>query len=364
MSDVDQSGGAAIAAAALKWVSPTAIVRFVAYTPPDGVGKAQVDAAVGSADAASRATFGEDAAEADVVVAALDGVHIRLTKKGSSKARRAWLRELATGLPGGKILRPRKNYGPEPVLQRLGAESPLTVLSAARPGAHHHLMTSARRVLAPPEATAYIASSDAAFGLPDGPEVERVLGIMLGTAPQLLLVGYDDQIADLSWLDRKQLTIRIVDPDGWPGRFEVAKDFLRETACQLDVAFARTGTGGMTWANFYFSPPKPPTTEAISPYISVPALWPTRVVDAYGLQLLTRKHLERAHDLSSWKVTAVEDRYLVQAREPGLWFAESPDPEVIASARADFGEMIITLPELEAAEHARYEARVRAWDGA
>lgn len=84
-----------------------------------------------------------------------------------------------------------------------------------------------------------------------------------------------------------------------------------------------------------------------------PWLWNARVPDAHGIQLLTGAHLERAQDLSNWHVTRVEqDRWLVQARDLTPWYdgaddmsmqrGEFPDPHLLADARADFGDMILT----------------------
>jgi hypothetical protein len=84
-------------------------------------------------------------------------------------------------------------------------------------------------------------------------------------------------------------------------------------------------------------------------------LWSSRVFDAAGIQVLTDAHLERANDLSGWKVERASDgRWLVSARELSPWYdigtyydwrlamSKEPDPDHLVAARSDFGEMILT----------------------
>ncbi|HXH80550.1 hypothetical protein [Nocardioides sp.] len=84
----------------------------------------------------------------------------------------------------------------------------------------------------------------------------------------------------------------------------------------------------------------------------------TYVPDASGLQVLTDAHLERANDLTDWDITPLTGgRHLVATRDVEGWFrppagpdwgpgsAMRPAPEneaLVAKARADFGEMILT----------------------
>lgn len=84
-----------------------------------------------------------------------------------------------------------------------------------------------------------------------------------------------------------------------------------------------------------------------------PHLWSAYVPDAFGVQLLTGRHLAQAHDLSRWQVREVaEDRWLVEARDLAAWFRPTdreavrsrqfPEPALRSSARDDFGSMILT----------------------
>ena len=73
-------------------------------------------------------------------------------------------------------------------------------------------------------------------------------------------------------------------------------------------------------------------------------LWSSYVPDAHALQVLTRDHLEKANDLSGWKVQKLtEDRWLVEATDLRAWLdPELAGTDVIDAARTDFGAMIMT----------------------
>jgi hypothetical protein len=101
----------------------------------------------------------------------------------------------------------------------------------------------------------------------------------------------------------------------------------------------------------------PGTDEAEATTTSVwrrhPHLWSAYVPDAFGVQLLSGRHLAQAHDLSRWQVREVaEDRWLVTARDLTEWFRPAdasavrsrqfPAPARRARARDDFGPMILT----------------------
>jgi hypothetical protein len=78
-------------------------------------------------------------------------------------------------------------------------------------------------------------------------------------------------------------------------------------------------------------------------------LWREYTPDVHGIQVLTTDHLDRAHTLDSWDVHALtENRYLVQAKDLELWYAEAvPDPDVLFAGSRDFGQMIITADIIE-----------------
>lgn len=101
----------------------------------------------------------------------------------------------------------------------------------------------------------------------------------------------------------------------------------------------------------------PGTDELVAATPSVwrrhPQHWAEYVPDAFGVQLVTGRHLTHARDLSQWHVTEIAvDRWLVAARDLTAWFRaedpsavrkrQFPDPDLRARARDDFGAMILT----------------------
>ena len=111
-------------------------------------------------------------------------------------------------------------------------------------------------------------------------------------------------------------------------------------------AFAEVMTGLHGWGA---TPNKGPDGMSSTLYTQHRDIWPHKVFDAHGMQILTRDHLDRASDLSDWRIDEVGDRYLVEARNLDAWFAgDGADAEVLAKARADFGDMLFTEAERRA----------------
>ncbi len=73
-------------------------------------------------------------------------------------------------------------------------------------------------------------------------------------------------------------------------------------------------------------------------------------IDPCGFQILTQRHLERTHDLTTnWDVTPLgEGYYSVQARDLDAWYPPEPIgarkgvPAILEQGRRDFGDMILT----------------------
>jgi hypothetical protein len=66
--------------------------------------------------------------------------------------------------------------------------------------------------------------------------------------------------------------------------------------------------------------------------------------DAHGVQVVRTAHLERARDLSSWRVTDLgHGRHLVRAHDLAPWFEDAlPTADVLARAREDFAGALLT----------------------
>lgn len=77
----------------------------------------------------------------------------------------------------------------------------------------------------------------------------------------------------------------------------------------------------------------------------------TLVPDAYGIQLLSRAHLDRAPDLSNWQVEEVAPgRYLVTSTQLDAWFGpEGPNEATLRKARHEFESLIMDQGDYERA---------------
>lgn len=156
------------------------------------------------------------------------------------------------------------------------------------------------------------------------------------------------------------LAVRVVDPDlSWSERVALAREILTWPPPRSDYGYVRLFTGastlkddGDTWPHIH---------EAQVRYNR--PLLTCFVPDAFGLQLLTDAHLERANDLSAWDITPLGGgRHIVAARDLEAWYRPvhdqsleysecthdaflPSDPHTLAQARDDFGDMILT-PEI------------------
>jgi hypothetical protein len=89
-----------------------------------------------------------------------------------------------------------------------------------------------------------------------------------------------------------------------------------------------------------------------------PETWHEFTLDPCGIQLLTDKHLAKAHDLSAWSITRLDaTHHLVEASDLEPWYGtlSSRQPvaaDVLDQARRDFGEMIMTPARAESLGYA------------
>lgn len=148
-----------------------------------------------------------------------------------------------------------------------------------------------------------------------------------------------------------------------------------ERLCELLVEFASeielgainlssiTGPGGCGFNE----------AERMSWWRAVPQLWSTFVPDAHAIQVLNDQQLAKANDLSDWHVEALTSgRHLVTANDLQPWFAleahedrvdwttttwrDIPTQTIIAKARQDFGDMIITEKAVHAWHRRAHDA--------
>jgi hypothetical protein len=146
----------------------------------------------------------------------------------------------------------------------------------------------------------------------------------------------------------------------WRACFDRHRDVLTWTPPRTLYAYVRHSKfvprdSGASWPHF------PAISEGHFRYHR--PLLARYVPDAFGIQVLTDAHLERAHDLTDWDITPLANgRHLVAAKDVEGWFGTlaprdwrvvgtvPPLPDnrdLVEKARADFGEMILTPDTLE-----------------
>ncbi len=141
-----------------------------------------------------------------------------------------------------------------------------------------------------------------------------------------------------------QCVTQMVLPDSdWQRLLAKQIDNLLVAPESADVGMVRNiGTLAIDWVEADARPRHRTVLEPVD-YQANRHLWDQHVIDAAGVNLLTNKHLEQAHDLTNWTIEEVApDRFLVKARDPEPWFGRiAPDAATVTKARADFGNMIL-----------------------
>lgn len=146
------------------------------------------------------------------------------------------------------------------------------------------------------------------------------------------------------------------DPLDWARRLDgllAALRALHDLPAPIDLAGIRWGNPILT----HWTRPGSAVVNPPAPLIEHPGLfprwrplWRTHVLDAYGAQILTTRHLERAHDLSNWRIEDWgRDTHLVTAHDLAPWYATTQPPhDVLVQARHDFGDLVVTDATLAA----------------
>jgi hypothetical protein len=153
--------------------------------------------------------------------------------------------------------------------------------------------------------------------------------------------------AQLSWAG--QMVTQIEDPQlDWSAKIDALTQTLRWHPDRLDLAFIRlTRAWASSWIDLARGFTKLPHVS--EGHVRMRRdLWSQYSPDAHGVQILTDDHLARANNLDSWHVQLVAPaRYLVQAKDLQPWYGTGTDPapDVLATARADFGDLLLT-PEV------------------
>ena len=136
-----------------------------------------------------------------------------------------------------------------------------------------------------------------------------------------------------------------LEPRNWQREVDLLRQALLHTAPHLDLAFIRHSLQSRMygWHDLQIADPPFPYCSDHLKLQANPRLHARYTPDAHGIQVLTDQHLDQAHDLSSWTITALgRGRHLVEAHDLTPWYATpTPDPATLATARADFGDALL-----------------------
>lgn len=182
------------------------------------------------------------------------------------------------------------------------------------------------------------------------------LGPIHNLSKALIKAALRNQLSTVMWVDRPSHTTACTTvtsgaqayftiasaTESWQARLQATTDVLIRFGPHLDVGMIRaTEPYGNSWASVRGTPPEPPSDIAGTDDLRLARRY---VLDAYGTQVLTGTHLEHARDLSGWDITELgNDRRLVSHPDPEAWYAhDAPNAAILARARQDFGDLIIT----------------------
>ena len=146
------------------------------------------------------------------------------------------------------------------------------------------------------------------------------------------------------------------EPRDWVREVAELREMLTLDPTRLDLAFIRStlGVASMGWMQLQAVQPPYPHCEYSHLFRWLCADY---TLDAHAIQVLTDSHLAKAADLSDWTITDLgQGRHLVEAPDLQPWLStDTPDPDVLAKARRDFGAMLLTADISEAARKAVLE---------
>jgi len=189
-------------------------------------------------------------------------------------------------------------------------------------------------------------------GIEDGPDL-FVMGLPkpMDDYPRPALSGWDHD----NEFVRREVRLSYWGRSTWFDAAEAPNPVERATrlADQL-VAFASGLTCGFITATTHKEATDPGEFDTLRlGWGGTPDPWDQYVPDAFGIQLVSSAHLDKAHDLTDWQVQQVApDRHLITAADLSAWYDSPtcldiltrafPAPELREKARHDFGAMILT----------------------
>ena len=187
----------------------------------------------------------------------------------------------------------------------------------------------------------------------DGPDLPQILAASVPYGPAgLTYARREPRAVRQARLSQGGQCVYQIEDAGkdWRGRLDTLTRVLTWQPQAFELAIVRlTPSLALSWLMLDLKNPPPPTVDTPR-FFDCRSLWREFTPDAHGIQILTDAHLARARSLTGWNVNPVAGgRYLVQARDLEPWYSGTqPDPDVLAAARADFADMILTPSAIDA----------------
>jgi hypothetical protein len=273
------------------------------------------------------------------------GTHLQLRAVGKSNERREWLDALidqldAAGIEGHLEHLPTR-FPPADYLARQHERMIVSLVTWTHSEGLLATTHAALTAFSPPspQTLVWIDSTYVELEIPeDFPPLASAMFEDAHSSTNAVLAAGPDGVELHAALDNMAVCEQHHDRDRLANAAR-ALGFVTAVNSHIDYACVRTGHRGLTWDTVNSDLPSPPTNGASS-------LLTAReyVPDAYGVQVVSSRHLERARDLSTWTIKDLgTDRFLLAAADLRPWLIpDVPPDDVLTRARADFGDMIAT----------------------
>lgn len=346
------SPGVDIEPRTMKWLGSVYPGCFLSLVPDGRFDASALGAAVDRVlQRAADWHHGDPPVQPTTVIEGVDALHIRIQYGAAEKSEvRAWASQLAAALTdagiSGTLARPLPQYPPQAVTRAANNDRVVSVMYAMRGPIDADVATRLASVhgLGLFERHTLSGGSEFTIEVPDSSGLAASLPDLGRSAT---LEGWDEaRVASAHLMCGTVVAQGHLCFENRQTQVARARAALVHLAGDVHHAFAEVMTGLHGWTS---TPHDGPDGLSSGMYSQLRDVWPAQVFDSHGLQILTRDHLDRATDLTDWRVEEVGDRYLVEATDLDPWFAgDGVDAEVLAKARADFGDMIFTEAERRA----------------
>lgn len=288
---------------------------------------------------------------------------------------RAWLavvsRALERGGWRGKVLAPSNSSGPEaswrfrdnhiPWNATLGVTLPRRTNRTMLPGwpagdgIARDVLEFARDWVGAAHGSKYLMHGASQIQLAETPPPDLMVSALkrsshvtlttLGRSPHIM------RAVDLGWGGRVTFSVKGVD-EHWRTSIAAARDALLRFGSAADCGWVAYGGDCVTGHEGRLNSARRDGLE-YREWENNRHLWASYLPEVFGIQVVTKAHLDRATDLRDWKLTALgHERYLLEANDLEEWYSQ-PTPYTTARAFGHyyFGDMILTRDSIRADEH-------------